>query len=147
MGISVPWAIALGVAGGLGVLVFVGALTVDPDALLPWLARRVAYLAAGGLTGFLALAFPPAWPPLAFIGGILAIAAVRDRRVHDTALLLTGFGGAWAVLLGWSILNDLTDPPVYGSPETFGWFLFGCGVLVAGLLVLIGQALAERLPG
>jgi hypothetical protein len=144
MDISVPWAIALGVAGGLGVLVFLGARSVGSNALLPWLARRLAYLTAGGLIGFLAIGFPPAWPPLAFIGGILAISTVRDRRVHDTALLLAGFGGAWAVLLGWSIRNDLADPSVYGSPETFGWFLFGCGVLGAGLLVLIGQALAER---
>ena len=43
-------------------------------------------------------------------------------------------------LLGWNLLIDLSDPAVYGAPDTIGWFLGGAAVLVVGLALLIALA-------
>jgi hypothetical protein len=137
------WAIALGVAAVLGVLVGVG---IGRFGTLSWLATRVSYLFAGGLMGFLAIGIWPAWPLLAFIGGILGMGAVRDQRVADLGFLLTGFGGAWTIILGWGVLNDLADPAVHGDAQTLVWFLIGSAVLVLGLVVLIVRAALQPDP-
>ncbi|HEX2142219.1 MAG TPA: hypothetical protein VHK28_08125 [Candidatus Limnocylindria bacterium] len=141
MHIPLPWAIALTTAGAmlvvtlLGLGVRAGRIRAPERALF-----HVAYLLGGGVTGFLALAFPPAWPFLAFIAGVLGLKSLRERRLTDFGLMLCGFGAAWTLLLGASMINDISDPAVHGSPGVLTWFLAGSGVLVAGVLVLIRHA-------
>ena len=140
MDISPTWAIALTAAAALAAVI---AAAVRVDGRGHWLGRT-AYLLGGGLAGFLALAFPPAWPLLAFDGTLLIGMALRDRRRADVALLMTGFGATWTLLLGLEILNDLLDAAVSGSTDTMAWFLGGSAVLVVGLVVLIFETARER---
>ena len=141
MYISPTWAIALTTAAVLAVVI---EEALRREAGLPWIGR-VAYLLGGTLAGFLAIAFPPAWPLLAFLGTLLIGMALRDRRPADVALLVTGFGATWTLMLGFAVLNDLADPAVYGSPGDIAWFVVGATVLIAGLGALL--ALALRDPG
>ena len=136
------WAIALAVAGAMGVVLLLGiaahrGVIAAPERVL----AHVAHLLGGGVAGFLAVAFYPAWPLLAAVVGMLVIRAVQTRRVLDIGLLMVGFGSAWTLLLGVSILNDITDPGVtsYGYGE--GWFVFAAGILLAGLAVTIAGSL------
>jgi hypothetical protein len=141
MHIPLPWAIALGVAGAMAVVLGLGAAALRGVIAAPERAlAHVAYLLGGGLTGFMALAFPPAWPLLAAVVGMLVIHAFRTQRLLDIGLLTVGFGSAWVLLLGGSIVNVMTDPSVHGSDET-GWFVLAIGVLVAGL---VGTGVATR---
>jgi hypothetical protein len=149
MDIPVPWAIALAVAAAMGVVVVMGIAAHRGAIAAPERGlAHTAHLLGGGLTGFLALAFPPAWPPLAAIVGMLTIRAVRARRILDIGLLLAGFGSAWALLLGISIINVRTDPAVTASDVT-GWFAFAVAVLVMGLAVTLagsGQSAGRSEP-
>lgn len=137
MYIPTSWAIALGIAGAMAVVVALaiaarrGAIAAPERAL-----AHVAYLLGGGLTGFMALAFPPAWPLLAAVVGMLVIRAFQMQRLLDVGLLTVGFGSAWTLLLGGSILNAMTDPAVH-APDVNGWFVFAVGVLVTGLVVTV----------
>jgi hypothetical protein len=137
MHIPMSWAIALVVAGAMAVVVALGiaarrGVIAAPERAL----AHVAYLLGGGLTGFMALAFPPAWPLLAAVVGMLVIRAFQMRRILDIGLLTAGFGSAWTLLLGLSKVNAMTDPAVH-SPDVTGWFLFAIGVLVTGVVVTI----------
>jgi hypothetical protein len=137
--ISPSWAIALGATGVLLVATIV-TMRSPLVSIRGRFAGRSAYLLAGSLVGFMAIAAPPAWPVLAFIGFMLGARAVRDGRNTDFGLMGTGFGAAWTLLLGWGILNDLSDPAVYGSPWDVIPFLVGSAILVGGLVVLLLDA-------
>jgi hypothetical protein len=136
MYIPPSWAIALGAAVFLALAVLV-AMRGGREA---WWAARVAYLLGGGISGFLAVAFPLALPPLVYVLAILVGMAWRDRRLRDIGVMLIGIGGAVVALLGWNMLIDLSDPAVYGAPDTIGWLLGGAAVLVIGLALLIALA-------
>jgi hypothetical protein len=143
MSIPMSWAIALAVAGAMGVVVLLGiaahrGVIAAPEGVL----AHVAHLLGGGVAGFLALAFYPAWPLLAPVLGMLVVQAVRVRRVMDIGLLMTGFGSAWTLLLGLSIWNDLTDPAVTSTQDDTGWFLFAAVILLAGVAVAIAGSVA-----
>jgi hypothetical protein len=140
MNIPPSWAIALPVAGILGLLI---AVAIRADGPPPWLGRA-AYLVGGGLAGFLALAFAPAWPLLAFLGTLLIGMALRGQRPVDATLLITGFGATWTLMLGLAILNDLGDPAVHGSPGEIAWFVAGATILITGLTALLGLAIRHR---
>lgn len=136
---SPSWAIALAVAGAMGVVIALGiaahrGLIAAPERPL----AHVAHLLGGGLAGFLALAFWPAWPLLAALVGMLAIQAARTGRIVDIGLLIAGFGGSWTLLGGMATLSDLTDPAVT-SPGAALRFALGIGVLLAGLVVAIAR--------
>jgi hypothetical protein len=137
MYIPVPWAIALAVASALAVVVALGiaarrGAVPAPERVL----AHVAHLLGGGLAGFLAIAFPPAWPLLAVVMGMLVIRAFRADRVRDVGLLMIGFGFAWTLLLGSAVIVQVTDPAVHG-PDLTGWVLFSVGLLLAGLVVSV----------
>ena len=140
MYIPPAWALALLAAAALAVAILVAMRGGEAGRL----AARLAYLLGGGIAGFLAIAFPLALPPEVYVVTILVGMALRDRRLGDIALLLIGFGASVAALLGWRVLIDLSDPAVYGAPDTIGWFLGGAAVLVAGLALLIGLTVAKR---
>jgi hypothetical protein len=143
MYISVPWAIALGVAGAMAVVVALGiaarrGVIAAPERAL----AHVAYLLGGGLTGFMAVAFPPAWPLLAAVMGMTVIRAIQARRILDVGLLTVGFGSAWTLLFGSGVLNVLTDPAIY-APGVAVSFVLAIGILVAGLVVTIVGAAVD----
>ena len=135
MNIPVPWAIALVVAGVMGVLLLLGlaarhGMIAAPERPL----AHVAYLLGGGVAGFVALAFYPAWPLLAAVVGMLVIRAAQARRVVDIGLLMAGFGAAWTLLLGRALLSTLTDPAVTSTGDDTGWFVAAVLILLAGLV-------------
>jgi hypothetical protein len=137
MYISVPWAIALGVAGATAVVVTLAiaarrSVIAAPERAL----AHVAHLLGGGLTGFTALAVPPAWPLLAAVAGMLVIRAFQVRRVLDVGLLTVGFGSAWTLLFGNTLLSVMTDPAVH-APGIAARFVFGAAILVAGVVVTV----------
>ena len=138
MSIPTSWAIALAVAGAMGVVLLLamaarrGVIAARERAL-----AHVAYLLGGGVTGFLALAFYPAWPVLAAVLGMLVIQGLREHRVMDIGMLMTGYGGAWTLLLGLSIWNDLSDPAVTSTQDDTGVFAFAAVVLLAGVVVTL----------
>jgi len=74
MTISPTWAITLGTAAVLGIVIVAAAYSA---ASARW-PGRLAYLLGGGLAGFLAIAFAPAWPMLAVMGTVLVGVALRD---------------------------------------------------------------------
>jgi hypothetical protein len=139
MYISVPWAIALGLACVMAVVLGLGiaarrGLIAAPERGL----AHVAHLLGGGLSGFLAIAFLPAWPLLAALVGMLAVRAYQARRILDIGLLLLGFGSAWTLLFGFAVVNEMTDPAIY-APSSAGELAFGVAALAAGVAVaLIG---------
>ncbi len=120
----------------LGVAVRLGRVQADAGRL-----QHVAYLLGGGLIGFVALAFPPSWPILAFITAVLLGSALRRARVGSIGMLLTGFGVPWVLLLGAGMIADLTDTAVTGSPQAVYWLAFGAVVLGTGLGLLIAAAI------
>lgn len=141
---SVPWAIALAVAGALAVILALGIAAHRGAVAAPERGlAHVAHLLGGGLAGFMAIAFPPAWPLLAAVVGMLVVRAIQWRRILDIGLLMAGFGSAWTLLLGSSIIATMTDPAVH-APDITGWFAFGAAVLVAGLLTAIASTAAGR---
>ncbi len=144
MYISPSWAIALAVAGAMGIVV---ALAIASNRGLISAPERplvhVAHLLGGALAGFLALAFFPVLPLLAAVVGMLAIQAARTGRIADIGLLLSGIGATWTLLTGLAILNDLSDPAVI-YPEGHPWFAVSIGVLVAGLAVLVAAVARPR---
>lgn len=145
MSIPGSWAIALAVAAAMGLVLLLavaarrGIVKAPEHALI-----RVAYLLGGGVAGFLALAFYPAWPLLAAVVGVLVVQAVRSHRVLDIGLLMVGFGFAWTWLLGLSILNDLADPAVTSTQDDTGVFVIAALILLAGLVVAGATVLPIR---
>ena len=146
MDVPLTWQIALGAAGALLLVTLLGIGTWAGRISAPRRAlAQVGYLLAGGIIGFLSLAFAPAWPLLAFIAAMVVGLALRERRDDDVGLLLAGFGATWTLLLGTSILSDLADPAVHGSPGRIVWFLAGAGILAAGLITVVYSVVsAER---
>lgn len=148
MSIPMSWVIALAVAGAMGVVLLLGfaahrGLIAAPERAL----AHVAHLLGGGVAGFLALAFPPAWPLLAAVVGMLVVRAVQTRRIVDIGVLTVGFGSAWTLLLGLSILNDIADPAVTSYGYGYGWFAFAALILLAGLAVtIVGSVAPDRQP-
>jgi hypothetical protein len=145
MSIPMSWAIALAVAGAMGVALLVGfaahrGVIAAPERALV----HVAYLLGGAVAGFLALAFYPAWPLLAAVVGMLVVRAVQTRRSLDIGLLMVGFGSAWTLLVGLSIVNDLSDPAVTSYGYDIGWFAFAVLILLAGLAVAIAGSVAPN---
>jgi hypothetical protein len=143
MSIPMSWAIALAVAGAMGVVLLLGVaarrgVIAAPERPL----THVAYLLGGGVAGFTALAFYPAWPLLAAVVGMLVIRAVQTRRLLEIGLLMVGFGSAWTLLFGVAILNDISDPAVTSYGYGQGWFVFAAGILLAGLAVTIAASVA-----
>lgn len=137
MNIPPSWAIALAVAGSMAVVIALAVaahrgLIAAPERPL----AHVAHLLGGGLAGFLALAFYPAWPLLAAVVGMLVVQAARTGRMVDVGLLLSGFGATWTLMIGLAILNDLTDPAVF-YPQGHPGFPVGISVFVAGLLIVV----------
>ena len=121
----------------MGVVVMLGiaahrGVVAAPERTL----AHVAHLLGGGLAGFLALGFLPAWPLLAAVVGMLVVRAVQARRSLDIGLLMVGFGSAWTLLLGIRILNVMTDPAVH-APDVTGWFVVAAAVLVIGSVLAI----------
>lgn len=146
MYISPSWAIALAVAGAMAVVIALavaahrGLIAVPERPLL-----HAAYLLGGGVAGFVALAFPPAWPLLAAVVGMLVIQAARMERLLDIGLLVSGFGATWTLLTGLAIINDLSDPAVI-YPEGHPWFPVGIGVLLVGVVVVVSSGRGRREP-
>lgn len=137
------WAIALAVAAAMGLVLLLAVAARRGIVKAPERALvHAAYLLGGGVAGFLALAFYPAWPLLAAVVGMLVVQAVRSRRVLDIGLLMVGFGSAWTLLLGLSIWNDISDPAVtsYGYGE--GWIVLAVAFVVAGLALAITGSFA-----
>jgi hypothetical protein len=133
MFISIPWALALAGSGVASALLLVAWRS---RGSLP-LVDSLLHLLAGGLAGFLAIAFYPAWPMLAAIIGMLIIRAARAGRGSDIGLLVTGLGGVWTLLLGLGIINDSLDPAVVGPDQTIP-FTLGAALLIVGLVMAIG---------
>jgi hypothetical protein len=143
MSIPMSWAIALAVAGAMGVVLLFGVaahrgVIAAPERVL----AHVAHLLGGGVAGFLALAFYPAWPLLAAVVGMLVVRAVQTRRILDIGLLMVGFGSAWTLMMGLAFLNDISDPAVTSYGYGQGWILFAALILLAGLAVTIAGSLA-----
>lgn len=138
MSISMSWAIALAVAGTMGVVLLVAfaahrGLIAAPERALV----HLAYLLGGGVAGFLAIAFYPAWPLLAAVVGMLVVQAVRSHRVLDIGLLMIGFGAAWTLILGVGILNDLADPAVTSTQNDTGVFVVAAVILLTGVATAV----------
>jgi hypothetical protein len=143
MSIPMSWAIALAVAAAMALVLLLAVsarrgIVKAPERAL----AHVAYLVGGGVAGFTALAFPPAWPLLAAVVGMLVVQAVRLQRVLDIGLLMGGFGSAWTLLLGLSIWNDLTDPAVTSTQDDTGWFAFALVTLLAGVVLSIAGSVS-----
>jgi hypothetical protein len=132
MFLSPSWAVALIASGLVAVLVIVQLRGLA----MRWAEsmNRLLHLLAGGLIGFVALAFYPAWPLLAAVGGMLAIRAARSDRWADVGLLAIGVGAVWVALLGASVVNDWLDSAVLGGDQTIP-------ILVGALAVLVGSVL------
>ena len=142
------WAIALAGAGTMGVVLLLGFAAHRGVIAAPERAfAHIAYLLGGGVAAFTALAFYPAWPLLAAVVGMLVAQAVRSHRVLDIGLLMVGFGSAWTVLFGLSILNDLNDPAVTSYGYGQGWIVFAAAIVVAGLAVAIAGSVASGRQG
>ena len=142
MDIPPTWAWALATAGVTGMLAIIGLRW--PASPLARFIPPVTHLLAGGLIGFMALAFYPALPLMAAIGGMLAIRATQASRWTDAALLAVGFGAVWTGLIAYRMLNGALDPAVHSGDLT-AWFVASATVLVAGLLALIALvARSER---
>ena len=139
------WAIALAVAAAMGVALLLavaarrGIVKAPEHALV-----HVAYLLGGGVAGFLAIAFYPAWPVLAAVVGMLVVQAVRSQRILDIGLLMTGFGAAWPLLPGLAILNDLADAAVASPQDSTGVFVVAVVILLAGLVVAGANSVPVR---
>ena len=139
------WAIALAVAAAMGVALLLavaarrGIVKAPEHALV-----HVAYLLGGGVAGFLAIAFYPAWPVLAAVVGMLVVQAVRSQRILDIGLLMTGFGAAWTLLPGLAILNDLADAAVASPQDSTGVFVVAVVILLAGLVVAGANSVPVR---
>src|SRR5918999_3794635 len=119
----------------------------------PWLEALLGGFipfATGALLGFVVLAWvipvPISWVVAAAVAAVLVVQYTRQGRLGHLGLLATGFGLTWAGLLGAAIWNDLTDPAVTGSPETFTFFAVGLAFLSAGI-VTAALALATRRHG
>jgi hypothetical protein len=143
---SIPWASALGVACVMAVVVGLGIATrrgviAGPERGL----AHVAHLLGGGLTGFLAIAFLPAWPLLAAVVGMLVVRGYQARRILDIGLLLLGFGSAWTLLFGFAVVNEMTDPAIY-APSSAGELAFAVAVLAAGVAVALIGLRRPRAP-
>jgi hypothetical protein len=136
MSIPPSWAIALAAAAATGIVVML-AIAADHDVIevVPrrWLVA-VAHLLGGGVAGFTALGFYPAWPLLAAVLGMLVVRALRIGRILDVGLLTVGFGSAWTLLVGRTVLEVMTDPAVH-APLIAPSFVIAIGILIAGLLV------------
>jgi hypothetical protein len=148
MSIPISWAIALAVAAAMSVVLLVGlaarrGIVAAPERALV----QVAYLLGGGVAGFVALAFYPAWPVLAAVVGMLVIRAVQTRRSLDIGLLMVGFGSTWTLLRGLAILNDMTDPAVTSTGEEGGGFVLAALILLAGLWVTIAASFRRGRSG
>jgi len=139
MFIPVPWALALSGAAVMGVLIALAiAANRRGDPVAARVLPRLAYLLGGVVAGFLALAFPPALPLLAGVGGMLVIAAAQKRRLIDCGLFLIGFGAAPTLLLGSVGYNAATDPAIHAWDST-GWFIFAVVVLLAGVVLSLAS--------
>ena len=138
MSVSPTWAAALAVAVATGAVALVGLLTGGRSRFAAALAPLL-HLLAGGLAGFMALAFYPAWPLLAAIVGMLAIRAAQSRRWTDLSLLAAGFGVTWALLFGWAIILDALDPAVTSTGDDRIPFAIGVAILVSAIVFEIWQ--------
>ena len=146
MSASVPWTIALVTAAATAILAIIDIRASRRSKPISLIAR-LTHLLAGGLIGYLSIAFFPALPLLAAIGGMLATRAIQSSRWADAGLMAVGFGTTWTALMGWGIVNDRLDPAVHGGDQTVP-FLLGASVLVGGLLLLMSLTLwPERFSG
>lgn len=143
MSIPMSWAVALAIAAAMALVLLLavaarrGIIAAPERALV-----HVAYLLGGGVAGFLALAFYPAWPLLAAVVGMLLVQALRSQRVLDIGLLMVGFGSAWTLLLGLAIWNDISDPAVTSTQDDSGSLVFAAVILLAGVAVAIAGSVA-----
>ncbi|HEX2195088.1 MAG TPA: hypothetical protein VHK63_09065 [Candidatus Limnocylindria bacterium] len=134
MNVPPSWAIALVVAAIAaivalaGIAVRRGLIDVPKDPL-----QAASHLAAGGLAGFMAIAFPPALPVVLPIIGVLGVLAFSGDRSWLAGLLAAGWGAAWTLLLGWGVINDLADPAVAGSPGQYPALGVAVAILLGGL--------------
>jgi len=133
MHIPPTWAIALITAGVVAVLVVVRLRVLAGGWAGP--IDRLVHLLAGGLMGFVALAFYPAWPLLAAIGGMLGIRAAQSGRWTDVGLLAIGTGAVWVALLGAAVVRDWLDPAIIGGDATIPILLGAVAIVVGAVLV------------
>src|SRR5918999_3111567 len=145
------WAIFLLVCAAGALAMIVRILLAGRGA--PWLEALLGGFVpfvTGALLGFVTLAWlipvPITWIWASVVGALLAIQYTRQGRLGHLGLLAIGFGLTWVGLLGAAIWNDLTDPAVTGSPETFTFFAVGLAFLSAGI-VTAALALATRRHG
>jgi hypothetical protein len=139
--IPISWAAALTVAVAMALVLIFATATGRwlPGKPIPALGH-VAHLLGGGVAGFTALAFAPAWPLLAAVLGMLTVRAARMHRVLDIGLMSMGFGFAWMLLVGILILTVVTDPAVH-SPDQTGPFVVAVAIFLAGLTLTIRKLL------
>jgi hypothetical protein len=135
MYIPTSWALALIACGVAAVLVAVAWRTGGSGGA--WFLDSLLHVLAGGLAGFVSIAFFPAAPLLAAIVGMLVARAAQAGRWTDIGLLVTGFGAVWTALLGASMVNDRLDPAVTSQDVTIPLAL-GVAVLIFGIVVTAG---------
>lgn len=130
------------------VLVAAGVTAVLAVAGLRWPASPAArqippitHVLAGTLIGFIALAFFPALPLVAAIGGMLAVRTAQASRWTDAALLAIGFGAVWTSLIGYRMVNNALDPAVSSNGDLTPWLVAGGLVLAGGLVGLVWSQL------
>jgi hypothetical protein len=116
----------------------------------PWLEALLGGFipfVTGALLGFVTLAWlipvPITWIWASVVAALLVVQYTRQGRLAHLGLLGIGFGMTWTGILGAGIWNDLSDPAVTGSPETFNFFGIGLAVLSAGI-VTAALAFATR---
>jgi hypothetical protein len=141
MYISTTWTLAL-VACGVAAVILAVAWRTRASGRASVL-DSLLHLIAGGLAGFLFIAFFPATPLLAAIIGMLAVRAAQAGRWTDIGLLATGFGAAWTALFGASIVNDRLDPAVTSQDATIP-FAVGAALLIFGIVVAAGARPAVK---
>ena len=134
-----PYFAAMLACAGMAILL----ITVGPSLLPIGTQRSLAALLIGLMAGFVTNPLPMLMLPAFAIGVVLAMNWVREGRLRDVGLLLTGAGSVWTALWGWHAWNAATDPAVISSDA--GLFLpLGVAMLVGGLGVIAGDLVVHR---
>jgi hypothetical protein len=125
----------------LGLLLLAAAALRPRSAAAPRTTQTFAMALMTGLAlGFLALVFfghPYMLLPMG-IGGVLLASWLRPPQPRAMGALLVGFGVLWTAMLGWSLINDLSDPAVSAPGWTPQPLAAGVGLLVLGLVLTLG---------
>ena len=89
-----PYFAAMLACAGMAILL----ITVGPSLLPIGTQRSLAALLIGLMAGFVTNPLPMLMLPAFAIGVVLAMNRVREGRLRDVGLLLTGAGSVWTAL-------------------------------------------------